>query len=598
MVATRGDDIKVVFKNAPYRRREFFSVQRQGAVPMEPRVLIADWDDTKQRVTVSGACKVPYTNRRALAAMMNLPEMSVRQLEYDVGGGFGARGEFYPEDYLIPFAAKVVGRPVKWVEDRRENLMTLSHARDAACDLEIACTRDGTILALRGEAFADIGAYMRTNGATASRNISQIMSGPYRIPHVRMDVSLIVTNKTPSGTYRGPGRFEADFCRERLFDLVAADLGIDPVEFRRRNLIAESEMPYQLATVQVLNIKAECDSGNYHTTLDRCLAEFKWPEREKLQGKLIDDRYHGIAIGCYLEGGGTGPKENAKLVIEPKGSIAVYVGSSSVGQGVETVFSQIAADALEVPMERIRQVYKGSTDYLAEGFGSFSSRSIVMGGNAIVNAANSLRDQIRVAAAERLKCAINEIGFDRGMAVGPNRAAIDLKEFSGLSADGSHASNKRTYSYGAHAAYVSVDPRTGQVELIDYVAVEDVGRIVNPLTLHGQCVGAVVQGLGGALLEHFIYDENGQFLTGSLADYLLPTASDFPNIRAVALEEKPSPINPMGFKGAGEGGIIPVGGVVANAVAAALGSLGVKLYELPLSPPRVWQLIQAARLAR
>jgi carbon-monoxide dehydrogenase large subunit len=565
---------------------------------MEPRVLIADWDDTKQRVTVSGACKVPYTNRRALAAMMNLPEMSVRQLEYDVGGGFGARGEFYPEDYLIPFAAKVVGRPVKWVEDRRENLMTLSHARDAACDLEIACTRDGTILALRGEAFADIGAYMRTNGATASRNISQIMSGPYRIPHVRMDVSLIVTNKTPSGTYRGPGRFEADFCRERLFDLVAADLGIDPVEFRRRNLIAESEMPYQLATVQVLNIKAECDSGNYHTTLDRCLAEFKWPEREKLQGKLIDDRYHGIAIGCYLEGGGTGPKENAKLVIEPKGSIAVYVGSSSVGQGVETVFSQIAADALEVPMERIRQVYKGSTDYLAEGFGSFSSRSIVMGGNAIVNAANSLRDQIRVAAAERLKCAINEIGFDRGMAVGPNRAAIDLKEFSGLSADGSHASNKRTYSYGAHAAYVSVDPRTGQVELIDYVAVEDVGRIVNPLTLHGQCVGAVVQGLGGALLEHFIYDENGQFLTGSLADYLLPTASDFPNIRAVALEEKPSPINPMGFKGAGEGGIIPVGGVVANAVAAALGSLGVKLYELPLSPPRVWQLIQAARLAR
>jgi carbon-monoxide dehydrogenase large subunit len=598
IVATRGDDIKVVFKNAPYRRREFFSVQRQGAVPMEPRVLIADWDDTKQRVTVSGACKVPYTNRRALAAMMNLPEMSVRQLEYDVGGGFGARGEFYPEDYLIPFAAKVVGRPVKWVEDRRENLMTLSHARDAACDLEIACTRDGTILALRGEAFADIGAYMRTNGATASRNISQIMSGPYRIPHVRMDVSLIVTNKTPSGTYRGPGRFEADFCRERLFDLVAADLGIDPVEFRRRNLIAESEMPYQLATVQVLNIKAECDSGNYHTTLDRCLAEFKWPEREKLQGKLIDDRYHGIAIGCYLEGGGTGPKENAKLVIEPKGSIAVYVGSSSVGQGVETVFSQIAADALEVPMERIRQVYKGSTDYLAEGFGSFSSRSIVMGGNAIVNAANSLRDQIRVAAAERLKCAINEIGFDRGMAVGPNRAAIDLKEFSGLSADGSHASNKRTYSYGAHAAYVSVDPRTGQVELIDYVAVEDVGRIVNPLTLHGQCVGAVVQGLGGALLEHFIYDENGQFLTGSLADYLLPTASDFPNIRAVALEEKPSPINPMGFKGAGEGGIIPVGGVVANAVAAALGSLGVKLYELPLSPPRVWQLIQAARLAR
>ena len=349
--------------------------------------------------------------------------------------------------------------------------------------------------------------------------------------------------------------------------------------------------------MQVLEIKAECDSGNYQTTLDRCLDEFKWVERSGLQGELIDGRYRGIAVGCYLEGGGTGPKENARLVIEPEGSIAVYVGSSSVGQGVETVFSQIAADALEVPMERIRQVYKGSTDYLTEGFGSYSSRSIVMGGNAIVNAANSLRDQVRAAAAQRLNCKANEIGFDRGMAVGPSRAAIDLKEFAGLSADGTHASGKRTYSYGAHAAYVAVDPRTGHVELIDYIAVEDVGRIVNPLTLHGQCIGAIVQGLGGALLEHFIYDENGQFLTGSLADYLLPTASDFPHIHAVALEEKPSPINPMGFKGAGEGGIIPVGGVIGNAVAAALGSLEVKLFELPLSPPRVWQLIQAARMS-
>jgi carbon-monoxide dehydrogenase large subunit len=593
ITATRGDTDSA-FRNAPYTRREHFSVQRHGAVPMEPRGLIADWDAAKQQMTVSGACKVPYTNRRALAAMMGLPETSVRQLEYDVGGGFGARGEFYPEDYLVPFAAKYVGRPVKWIEDRRENLMALSHARDAECELEIACARGGTIIALRGEAYADIGAYVRTNGATASRNISQIMSGPYRVPHVRMDVTLVVTNKTPSGTYRGPGRFEADFCRERLFDIVAADLGIDPVEFRRRNLIAESEMPYQLATVHVLDIKAECDSGDYQITLDRCIAEFKWAERSKLQGKLIDGRYHGMAVGCYLEGGGTGPKENAKLVIEADGSIAVFVGSSSVGQGVETVFSQIAADALEVPMERIKKVYKGSTDYLAEGFGSFSSRSIVMGGNAIVNAANSLRDLIRTAAAKRLGCVVSEIAFDRGMAVGPGRAAIDLKEFAGFSAEGMHASNKRTYSYGAHAAYVAVDPRTGQVELIDYVAVEDVGRIVNPLTLHGQCVGAIVQGLGGAFLEHFVYDENGQFLTGSLADYLLPTASDFPNIRAIALEDKPSPINPMGFKGAGEGGIIPVGGVIANAVAAALRSLGVKLHELPLSPPRVWQAIQSA----
>ncbi len=569
ITATRGDT-DAAFKAAPYTRREHFRVQRHGAAPLEPRGLVGDWDAARGCITVSGVCKVPFTNRRVLARMMNLPESSVRMVEYDVGGGFGARGEFYPEDFLIPFAARLIGRPVKWVEDRRENLMALSHARDAECELEIACARDGTILALRGRAFTDIGAYVRTNGATASRNISQIMSGPYRIPHVRMDVTLVVTNKTPSGTYRGPGRFEADFCRERLFDMAAADLGIDRVEFRRRNLIAESEMPYPLATVQALGIEAECDSGDYRITLDRCLKEFNWAERSKLQGKPIDGRYHGIAVGCYLEGGGTGPKENARLAIEPDGSISVFVGSSSVGQGVETVFSQIAADALELPMTRIGKVFHGSTDYLAEGFGSFSSRSIVMGGNAIVNAANGLRELIRAAAARRLNCAIGEIALDRGMALGPGRSAIDLKEFAGLCAEGTHASNKRTYSYGAHAAHVAVDPKTGRVELIDYVAVEDVGRIINPLTLHGQCVGAVVQGLGGALLEHFRYDENGQLLTGSLADYLLPTASDFPNIRAIALEDKPSPLNPLGAKGAGEGGIIPVGGVVSNAVAAAL----------------------------
>jgi carbon-monoxide dehydrogenase large subunit len=594
ITATLGDT-DAAFKDAPYVRREHFKVQRHGAVPMEPRGLVADWDTAKQRVTVSGVCKVPFNNRRALAQMMKLPEASVRMLEYDVGGGFGARGEFYPEDFLIPFAAKVVGRPVKWTEDRRENLMSLSHARDAACDLEIACSRDGDILALRGHAFTDLGAYVRTNGATASRNISQIMSGPYRIPHVRMDVTMVVTNKTPSGTYRGPGRFESDFCRERLFDMVAADLGIDRVEFRRRNLIAEADMPYALAKVHVLDIVSECDSGDYQMTLDRCLAEFDWAERSKLQGALIDGRYHGIAVGCYLEGGGTGPRENARLLIEADGKISVFVGSSSVGQGVETVFSQIAADALELPMEHINNVFHGSTDYVTEGFGSFSSRSIVMGGNAIVDAANGLRALIREAAAQRLGCAASQIAFDNATVVGPNRATLDFKEFAGLSAEGTHASNKRTYSYGAHAAYVAVDPKTGQVALLDYVAIEDVGRIVNPLTLHGQCVGAVVQGLGGALLEHFIYDENGQFLTGSFADYLMPTASDFPSIRAVALEQKPSPLNPMGTKGAGEGGIIPVGGVVANAVAAALDSLDVKLYELPLTPPRVWEMIQIAR---
>jgi len=594
ITAVRGD-IDLAFRDAAYTRRECFKVQRHSAVPMEPRGLLAQWDAALEQMTVSGAAKVPFPNRRMLAKMLDLPEPSIRMLEYDVGGGFGARGEFYPEDFLIPFAARLTGRPVKWIEDRRENLLATNHARDAECELEIACARDGTILGLRGQAFTDLGAYVRTVGATASRNIAQVMSGPYRIPHVHIEVSLLMTNKTPSGTYRGPGRFEADFFRERLIDIAARELGIDAVAFRRRNLIAEAEMPYALAKILVLDIETACDSGDYRSTLNRCLAEFGWEEKAGLQGQLIDGRYHGLAIGCYIEGGASGPKENARLRLEPDGAVSVFVGSSSVGQGIETVFAQIAADALEMPMDRIKGVFHGSTDHVSEGFGSYSSRSTVMGGSAIMLAAAELRGAIRMAAAKRLGCAADDIAIDHGAAVGPGRATIALGELAGLAVESTYASNKRTYSYGAHAAHVAVDPKTGHVELIDYVAVEDVGRIINPLTLHGQTVGAVVQGLGGALLEQFIYDEHGQLLTGSLADYLLPTASDFPRIRAVALEEKPAPHNPLGAKGAGEGGIIPVGGVIANAVAAALTSLGVEPRELPLSPPRVWQLVQEAK---
>jgi carbon-monoxide dehydrogenase large subunit len=593
LTALHGD-AETAFKNAAYTRREHFSVQRFTAVPMEPRGLYAEWNEHEQRLTVHGITKVPFHNRRILAAQMGLPEASISMVECDVGGGFGVRGEFYPEDFLIPFAARKLGRPVKWTEDRREHLLAANHARDAECELEIACDRDGKIRGLRGRAAVDLGAYLRTNGATAARNLIQVLSGPYRVPNIHVSVDLLVTNKTPSGTYRGPGRFEADFFRERLFDMAARDLKVDRVEFRRRNLIAENEMPYALAKVVPLDIETETDSGDYRATFERCLAEFGWTEKAALQGRPIDGRYHGVAIGCYLEGGGSGPRENVRLELKTDGSVSVYVGSCSVGQGVETVFAQIAADALEIPMDRIRGVWHGSTGYVERGYGSYSSRSIVMGGSAIVAAAATLKDGIRKAAAEFFQCGAQEIRLDSERAHGAGNRAVSWGELaaSGISANGTYASNKRTYSYGAHAAHVAVDPKTGHVAVLDYVAVEDVGRIINPLTLHGQAVGAIVQGLGGALLEHIVYDQDGQLLTGSLADYLLPTASDFPAIRAVALEEKPAPHNPLGAKGAGEGGIIPVGGVIANAVAAAL---GVEPRDLPLSPPRVWELVQAAR---
>jgi aerobic carbon-monoxide dehydrogenase large subunit len=599
--AVRGD-AAAAFANAPYTRREKFSVQRHTALPMELRGVMAEWDAEQGRLTIWGAAKVPFFNRRILAKQIGLPEAAIEMVENDVGGGFGARGEFYPEDFLIPFAARHVGRPVKWIEDRREHLMTMNHARDAECDVEIACRRDGTILALRGHAVTDMGAYMRTNGAVGARNIAQFMSGPYRIPHIDLDVSMWMTNKTPVGTYRGPGRFETDFFRERLFDMVARDLGIDRVEFRRRNLIAAAEMPYALATIAPYEHKDELDSGDYQETLDRCLEEIRWKEKIKLDGKQIDGLYHGLAAGCFIEGGAAGPKETARLVLEPDGLFSVFVGSSAVGQGLETAFAQIAGDALEVPMERIRGVFHGSTAYVSDGYGSYHSRSVVMGGSAILAAVDQLRTLIRTQAAPRLGCAPDAVEIVEGIrAVGPHGRSISLADLAadsapeGLSAEGSFSNTKHTWSYGAHAAHVSVDPKTGQVDLIDYVAVQDCGRVINPMTLRGQLIGAVVQGLGGTFLEHLIYDEEGQLLTGSLADYMVPTASDFPTIRAVVMGTHPSPINPLGAKGAGEGGIISVGGVMANAVAAALRAFGVEPRALPLSPPAVWQLIEAAR---
>ena len=591
-------DAAAAFKDAPYVRRESFRTQRHMALPMEPRGLLAEWDAAQGRLTVSGGAKVLFFNRRILAKEMGLPESAIEIVENDVGGGFGARGEFYPEDFLIPFAARHTGRPVKWTEDRRENLMCLNHAREAECDVEIACTREGTILGLRGHAYVDVGAYMRTNGAVGARNIAQFMSGPYRIPNIDIDVALQLTNKTPVGTYRGPGRFETDFFRERFLDMVAQDLGLDRVEFRRRNLVSRQEMPYSIATITPFESKDAFDSGDYQITLDRCLDEIGWAEKSKLAGKLIDGRYHGLAIGCFIEGGAAGPKETARMVLEPDGLYSVYVGSSAIGQGLETAFAQIAADALEVPMNGIRGVFHGTTSFVSDGYGAYHSRSVVMGGSAMLEAATNLRDAIRAQAAGRLGCAPAEIEIVEGTkAVGPGGKSIPLKGLStdGISAEGAFLNKKHTYTYGAHAAHVAVDPKLGHVELIDYVIVEDCGRIINPLTVHGQAIGSAVQGLGGAMMEHLVYDQQGQLLTGSLADYLIPTASDFPNIRAIVLENSPSPINPLGAKGAGEGGIIAAGGIMANAVANALSTFDVQPRELPLTPTRIWELVQAAK---
>lgn len=588
----RKGDADAAFAGAPYVRRERMRTGRHFGLTMEPRGVMAEWDAAAGRLTVSGAAKVPFFNRRILAKQIGLAESAIEMIENDVGGGYGARGEFYPEDFLVPFAARHVRRPVKWIEDRRENLMAMNHARQSEADIEIACGRDGTIVALRGQIHTDMGAYMRTNGAVGARNIPQFMGGPYRFPHVKLDSSLWMTNKTPVGTYRGPGRFEADFYRERLFDIVAQDLGIDRVEFRRRNLIAPEEQPYQIATVTPTDASDQYDSGDYRAAMDRCMKEFGWNEKAKLQGRLIDDKYHGIAIGNFVEGGAAGPKESARLEIEKDGRIAVFMGSSAVGQGVETVFAQIAADALEVPVDRISHVHHGSTTTVSDGYGAYHSRSVVMGGSALLDAAAKFTAALRDAAAVRLGCAPDGVRIGEDRVSGPDGRTVPLSEFAGLTQEGAFLNKRHTYSYGTHCAHVTVDAKIGQVQIVDYVVVQDVGRAINPLTLRGQILGSLVQGLGGAMLEHLQYDEQGQFLTGTLADYLLPTAGDFPNLRCVVTDDHPSPINPLGAKGAGEGGIVAAGGIMSNAVANALQSFGAQPRQLPLTPAYIWTLVR------
>lgn len=587
-------DADAVFKTADYVRRETFKVQRHAAMFMEPRGFVAEWDEAKGKMTVWGAAKTAWHNRRVLAKQLGLDVEAVDLIEVDVGGGFGSRGEFYPEDYLIPAAARAVGRPVKWTEDRREHLMTANHARDVECDVEFAVSRDGRFLGLRGHAWSDVGAYLRTNGSVGPRNVIHYMCGPYTIEHIDLKSSMLTTNKTPCGTYRGPGRFETDFIRERMIDLAAKDLGIDRVELRRRNLVADAQMPYPLPSITPYDSSPELDSGDYHAVFDRCLAEFGWAEKSKLSGQLIDGYYQGFAVGSFIEGGAAGPKEEARLVLETDGSLSVYLGSSSVGQGLETIMAQIAADAMEMSYDKIT-IHHGSTSYVKDGYGAYHSRSTVMGGNAILIGAEKLKEAIRQAGAARLGCAPDQIVIDGERVT----HGTEQLPFAGLSdvpleVEAEFRNTKYTWAYGTQAAHVAVDPGTGHVKVIDFLSVEDVGRMINPLTLHGQAIGSMIQGLGGAFLEHLVYDEDGQLLTGSFADYLMPTASDFPNIRSITLELKPCPNNPLGAKGAGEGALIPVGGLMANAVADALSRFNVQPMELPLSPSRIWQMVENA----
>lgn len=579
---------------ALYRRTERFRVQRHTAVPMETRGLVAEWDAARGRMIVRGAAKIPFFNRKTLAAMLGLARDDVDLEEFDVGGGFGVRGEFYPEDFLVPFAARVLGRPVKWIEDRHEHLMATAHSREMECELEITCTPAGKIVALRGEVAADLGAYVSPTGPIVPTRAAQFLAGCYHVPVLDLRVVAALSTKTPVGSYRGPGRFEATFFRERLFDMAARDLGIPPDVFRRQNLIAAADLPYGTGRMVPYEAPTSYDTGDYQAVFDLCLEKFGWAERAKLQGTEVEGRLHGLGLACVIDSSGAGPRENAHIFLGRDGRVRVHVGSSALGQGIETTFTQIVADELGLHPDRI-EVLHGSTRLLDEGFGSFHSRSLIMGGNAIVAAAGALREALRGAAAERFGSASAAVSLLEGQAVGPDGQSLPFEAFAPLDARGSFGGAEKPFGYGTHVAHVAVDVGTGHVDLIDYLAVEDAGRIVNPAIVHGQKIGGIVQGLGGALLEHLVYDEGAQLRTGSLAEYMMPTAADFPRLDAVTLALAPTPRNPLGVKGAGEDAIAAAGAAVANAVAAALSRYGVEPLELPLDPPRVWALVNAAR---
>jgi carbon-monoxide dehydrogenase large subunit len=593
----RGD-IEAAFRDAAYTRRATFVTNRHAPCPLETRGLLAEFDPAKPLLRLTGATKVTYFNRRHLAVAFDLPEAAVELIEVDVGGGFGGRGELYPEDYLVPMASRRVGRPVKWIEDRREHLMAANHSRDIDFDAEIAATRDGVILGLRARIRGDMGAYIRTNGGVVPARAAQCLPGSYRIPAYSCDVEFLITNKTPVGTYRGPGRFEAGFCRERLIDMMAADLDIDPAQIRMKNLLTPEELPYRTGELALGDPDSAFEAGDYPAVFQRVLDEIEYPAWQDRQGELVNGKYMGLGLACFTESSAPGPPETARITAGPDGAIEVRIGASSVGQGVETGMAQICAELLAIPMDGIT-VLHGSTTLLPSGGGTFASRSTVMAGNAVRVAAEALQARCLELAALRWNESADALTYaDGGVRRSDNDAFLSLAEIAalapdGLSADGSYSNQgKVSYSNGAHAALVAVDPETGEVELKRYVLSEEVGRVLNPAMVEGQAIGGLVQGLGGTLLDHLIYDDDGQLLTTNFADYLLPVSTGLPEMTSLTFEDFPSAANPMHFKGVGEGGITSVAGAVGNAVAHALRDTGVEITQLPLSPANLHALLK------
>ena len=597
IIEKKSGDIDAAFRAAHAIVELDLSIGRHSGVPLETRGAIARYDERKDVLEMHGAAKVPHWNRDRLAMMFGRTPESVQLYEGHVGGGFGIRGEMYPEDVLVCAAALAFKRPIKWIEDRREHLIAANHSRQQRHKIRAAIDKDGRILGIDNEFFHDNGAYMRTHAATVPDLAAAMLPGPYRVPAYRARGHIRLTNKTPCGTYRSPGRYETTFVRERLIDAIAAKTGIDVIEIRRRNLIAKSAMPYSLG-FGTLGTDIVYDSGDYAKLMDRLLTAADWPA---MQRTLAQRRAAGEKVGAgyamFVEKSGLGPFDKVRIEVAPSGAVEVVTGVASIGQGVETALAQIAAETLGVDYAGIKVVH-GQTDRIDKGMGAFASRVTVMCGEATRMAAVRLRETALGAAAELMQTSAGALDIVDGEIVrtgtpGPSMplGALAARP-EGLSAEAEFKSSHMVYPYGAHVVQLALDGDTGGVAIERYLVAFDIGKAVNPMLVEGQIVGGLAQGLGGALYEEFLYAENGEPLSVSFADYLMPTAREMPGIEVIVTEDAPSPLNTYGFKGAGEGGITPVGAAIASAIDDALQRPGA-VTQLPVTPQRLKALMRA-----
>ena len=601
LTARHGEDVDALFESAAVVIEEELRVHRHGAVPMEPRALLAEHESGTGRLNLWGAAKVKHFNRRALAGQLGMAEDAIRLVEVDVGGGFGARGELYPEDFLIPWLAIELRRPVKWVEDRHENLIALNHSREQVWRIKAAAGADGALLGFRAKAWFNQGAYVRTHGSVLLPNLMlNHLPGPYRWRGWETETACVLTNKTGAGTYRGPGQYEPTFVRERMVDLLADRLEADRAEIRRQNLVSPGDLPYKAGMPDVdSGAPTNYVEGDFPQTFDRLMETVGYEglleeaERRRAEGECI-----GVGVTAFVEMGNPGVFEQSRVVPAEDGVFYVHVGVASVGQGVETVLGQIAADALDAPLERVRVTYH-DTDVIPEGQGAFSSRATVYGGNAVAGAASDFLSKARAAAAAELGVEPAKVVIEKGEARAKRgKRRIPLADL-GVEGEYRYEPGKGSHVLmGANLGLVRVDPGTGGVELLRYGISYDVGKAINPLTLEGQVRGAAVQGIAGALYEEFSYSEDGQPLSTSFMDYAMPTAAEVSDIQVLLVElGEHDDANPLaGAKGGGEGGIIATAATLANAVADALGEPGRELLTLPITPEKVRAL--AARRTR